>query len=150
MWLSELHMCGRQGQKPEPQILFPLVQRGAIAWWEMPGGEFPGGSMVRTWFFSCCGPGFDPWLRNKDPASWVAWQRKEWLELPWLPMQGAQFWCLVGDLRSYMMPTETKKQNWKRLTTGGSPVGKNILNDLKYSEQPHSLNLNVRTCRYRD
>ena len=49
------------------QTLFPLVQRGAIVWWEMTGGEFPGGPMLRTWCFHCCGPGFDPWLGNKDP-----------------------------------------------------------------------------------
>ena len=58
-------------------------------------------------------------------------------------MQGAQFRCLVGELRSYMMPTETKKQNWKRLVTGGSNVGKNIFKNFKYTGQPHNLNLNA-------
>ena len=26
--------------------------------------EFPGGPMVRTQCFHCCGPGFDPWSGN--------------------------------------------------------------------------------------
>ena len=31
--------------------------------------ELSGGLVVRTLHFHCQGPGFNPWLSNKDPAS---------------------------------------------------------------------------------
>lgn len=34
-----------------------------------PTGEFPGGPEIRTPCFHCCGPGFNPWMRNKNSTS---------------------------------------------------------------------------------
>ena len=36
-----------------------VIQRKISRWW-----EFPGGPVVRTWRFHCCGPAFNPWLEN--------------------------------------------------------------------------------------
>ena len=38
--------------------------------------EFPGGPVVRTLCFHCCGPGFNLWLGNWDPASCAARPQK--------------------------------------------------------------------------
>ena len=40
-------------------------------------GEFPGGPVVRTPRFHCCGGGFNLWLGNEDPTSQVAWPKKD-------------------------------------------------------------------------
>ena len=37
----------------------------------------PGSPVVRTWPFHCCGPGFNPWSGNKDPASREAQPKKK-------------------------------------------------------------------------
>ena len=39
--------------------------------------EFPVCPVVRTWCFRCRWPGFNPWLGNEDPASYMAWQKKK-------------------------------------------------------------------------
>ena len=52
-----------------PSLVFDF-QNLSIIW------EFPGGLVVRILGFHCCGPGFDPWLGNGDPASHAARQNK--------------------------------------------------------------------------
>ena len=39
-------------------------------------GEFPGGPVVRTLFFHCPGPRFNPWPGNYDPASHMKQPKK--------------------------------------------------------------------------
>ena len=40
-------------------------------------GEFPGSPVVRTPHSHCRGPGFDPWLGNRDPASHTVQPKKK-------------------------------------------------------------------------
>jgi len=44
---------------------------------EVFGGDFPGGSVVKTLFFPCRGLWFHPWLGNEDPASHLVWPPKK-------------------------------------------------------------------------
>ena len=81
---------------------------------------FSGGPVVRTKWFHCWGPGFDPWLGNQDPTSYVAKTTRtkekmgenqpqlifrtflvvQWLRIH-LAMQGTWVQSLVGELRSH-------------------------------------------------
>ena len=35
--------------------------------------DFPGGTVVKSLFSQCRGPGFNPWLGNQDPICYIAW-----------------------------------------------------------------------------
>ena len=91
---------------------------------EVFGGEFPGGSVVKTPYFPCRGPWFHPWLGNEDPGSHVVWppkknfKRKFWGKTlaPKDLNQWWWSWWWWGRLRDGIWSYQGKKESQKYVT----------------------------------